>query len=122
VFAEELTPAAVLAGLRAGRSWIAASRDVDLSLTASAGARTAGVGEVLHAESVEVSVRVRGVADGHITLHTERGGVHATALSPDGVAEVTWETRASGAGFVRVVVRDRDGSVAALTNPILLAA
>lgn len=122
VFAEELTPAAVLAGLRAGRSWIAASRDVDLTLTASAGARTAGVGEVLRAEAVEVSVQVRGVADGHVTLHTERGGVHATTLPPDGVAEVIWETRASDAGFVRVVVRDRDGSVVALTNPILLTA
>jgi hypothetical protein len=122
VFAEELTPAAVLAGLRAGRSWIAASRDVDLSLTASAGARTAGVGEVLHGESVEVSVRVRGVADGQVTFHTERGEVHAATLPPAGVAAVTWETRASDAGFVRVVVRDRDGPMAALTNPILLAA
>jgi hypothetical protein len=48
--------------------------------------------------------------------------VHAATLPPAGVAAVTWETRASDAGFVRIVVRDRDGPMAALTNPILLAA
>jgi hypothetical protein len=120
VFADALTPAAVLAGLRAGRSWVAASRDVELTLTASAGARAAGIGDVLHAERVVVAASVRGVASGRLSFHTEQGPVHSVTLPPGGAGEVIWETRASDAGFVRVVVRHRDGSMAALTNPIVL--
>lgn len=120
VFAEALTPAAVLAGLRAGRSWIAASRDVDLTLTATAGTRVAGIGDVLQADQIVVAVSVRGVASGRVSFHTERGQVHSATLPPDGAGEVIWETRASDAGFVRVVVRDRDESMAALTNPVRL--
>lgn len=49
VWAESLTPGAILAGIRAGRSWIAASTDVSLSVTASTGERSAGIGERLAA-------------------------------------------------------------------------
>jgi hypothetical protein len=120
VLADELTPTAVLAGLRAGRSWIAASRDVELSLTASAGARVAGIGGVLRAEQVVVAVSVRRVASGRVSFHTEQGRVHSATLPPSGTGEVTWEARASDAGFVRVEVRDRGGAMAALTNPVQL--
>lgn len=47
VFAEELSTQAVLAAIRAGRSWIAGSADVDVSFTAGADGRVAGVGERL---------------------------------------------------------------------------
>jgi hypothetical protein len=120
VLADEPTPAAVLAGLRAGRSWIAASRDVELTLTASAGARVAGIGDVLQAEEVVVAASVRGVASGRVSFHTERGRTHSATLPPGGTGEVAWEARASDAGFVRVEVRDRDGAMAALTNPVRL--
>jgi glyoxylase-like metal-dependent hydrolase (beta-lactamase superfamily II) len=120
VLADALTPAAVLAGLRAGKSWIAASRAVDLTLTATADTRVAGIGDVLQADEVLVAVSVRGVTSGHVSFHTERGQVHSATLPPDGAGEVIWETRASNAGFVRVVVRDRDGSMAVLTNPVRL--
>ncbi|MGP3938622.1 CehA/McbA family metallohydrolase [Streptomyces sp. 6N106] len=43
VFAEELSTEAILAGIRAGRSWIAESADVDVSFTANADGRVAGV-------------------------------------------------------------------------------
>ncbi|WP_214405489.1 CehA/McbA family metallohydrolase [Pseudonocardia lacus] len=120
VLADELTPTAVLAGLRAGRSWIAASRDVELTLTVSADARVASIGDVLLAEDVVVEASVRGVASGRVSFHTERGRTHAATLPPSGTGEVIWEARASDAGFVRVEVRDRDGAMAALTNPVQL--
>src|SRR6476660_9432272 len=47
VSAEELGTDAVLAGIRAGRSWIAGSATIDLLVTASTGDRSAGVGERL---------------------------------------------------------------------------
>lgn len=121
VRADALTPAAVLAGLRAGRSWIAAGRHVELTLTAGTDDQIAGIGDVLRADEVTVTAAVRGVPSGRISVHTGRGTARSATLPPDGAGEVVWETRASDAGFVRVVVRDRDGSMAALTNPIRLA-
>ncbi len=120
VLADELTTAAVLAGLRAGRSWIAASRDVELTLTASAGARVAGIGEVLNAEEAVVAASVRGVGSGCVSFHTEQGRIHSATLPPDGAAEVIWHVRASDAGFVRVEIRDGGGVMAAMTNPVQL--
>jgi hypothetical protein len=120
VLADELTPTAVLAGLQAGRSWIAASRDIELTLTASAGARMAGIGEVLQAEEVVVAASVRGVALGRVSFHAERGRIHLAALPPSGTGEVIREARASEAGLIRVQVRGGDGAMAALTDPVLL--
>ncbi|WP_189135575.1 hypothetical protein [Wenjunlia tyrosinilytica] len=60
VFAKELSTEAVLAGIRAGRSWISESADMDVSFTANADGRAAGVGEELttHGGQVEVQVAV----------------------------------------------------------------
>ncbi|GAA0932656.1 CehA/McbA family metallohydrolase [Pseudonocardia zijingensis] len=122
VFAEALTPAAVLAGLRAGRSWIAASRDVELTVNATGGGRVAGIGEVLRADEAVVAATVRGVPSGRVSIHTERGLVHSATLPPGGAGDVSWATCADEAGFVRLVVRHHDGSMAALTNPVRLTA
>jgi hypothetical protein len=75
---------------------------------------------VLQAERAVVAASVRGVASGRLSFHTEQGRVRSVTLPPGGADEVTWETPATDAGFVRVVVRHRDGSMAALTNPIVL--
>lgn len=76
VLAEDLSVDAILAGIRAGRSWIAESAAVELSLTVSAGGRSAGIGERLKAGDApaEVRVDVRGVPSGTVSFHTERGG------------------------------------------------
>ncbi|MFD6721425.1 hypothetical protein [Streptomyces sp. NPDC060131] len=57
VFAEELSTAAILAGIRAGRSWIAESADVEVSFTAHADGRVAGVGEQLTTRGGQVAAR-----------------------------------------------------------------
>ncbi|WP_328719967.1 CehA/McbA family metallohydrolase [Streptomyces sp. NBC_00247] len=122
VFAEELSTSAVLAALRAGRSWIAGSAAVDVSFTATAGAKTAEVGGCLDTGGREVVVRarVRGVPSATVSFHTERGAVHHTELSPEGSGEVEWRTTAQESGFVRAEVRDPRGHMAALTNPVAL--
>lgn len=68
-----------------------------------------------------MTARVRGVPSGRVSFHTERGTVHPAALPPGGAGTVAWETPSDEAGFVRAAVRDQHGSVAALTNPIVLA-
>ncbi|MEJ3749591.1 CehA/McbA family metallohydrolase [Actinomycetes bacterium KLBMP 9797] len=118
VRADELSAGAVLAGIRAGHSWLADSVAVELSVTAAAGDRTAGIGERLATggEPATVRVDVGGVPSGTVSFHTARGEAHREALP----GTVTWQTTAAESAFVRVEVRHPDGQMAALTNPIIL--
>ncbi|MFC0006973.1 CehA/McbA family metallohydrolase [Micromonospora siamensis] len=122
VLAEELSTEAVLAGIRAGRSWIAESAAVELELTVSAGDRSAGIGDRLETagDPAEVRVSVRGVPSGLVSFHTERGTAHRESLPEDGTGTVRWHTAADASAFVRVEVRHPDRTMAALTNPVVL--
>ncbi|MFF0295262.1 CehA/McbA family metallohydrolase [Kitasatospora sp. NPDC004614] len=113
VFAEQLSAPAILAALRAGRSWIAESATVELELTAEADGRRAGIGEHLATAGrpVELRLRLSGVPDPRVRVHTERGKADWAAGRSTSAAETS---------FVRVEVRHPDGRMAALTNPILL--
>jgi hypothetical protein len=123
VLADELSTGAVLAGIRAGRCWVAESAAVGLSLEVSAGERRAGVGERLDTggEPAAARVEVRGVPRGVVSLHTDRGKVHRGQLSQDGSGVSRWRTSAEESAFVRVEVRHSGGHMAAFTNPIILA-
>ena len=123
VAAEELTPAAILAGIRAGRSWIAESAAVELAFTVTVGGRSAGIGDRLETQGGPAAVRVlvRGVPGGGVTFHTEKGVAHRVSLPATGSDDVQWETSAAEVGFVRVEVRHPGGRMAALSNPILLS-
>ncbi|MER6916653.1 CehA/McbA family metallohydrolase [Streptomyces sp. NPDC000594] len=121
VFAEEPSPAAILDGLRAGRSWIAGSAAVELSFTVHGGGGSAGIGGTLRGGGpVAVRVRVGGVPSGTVQLHTERGRAYTAGLPPEGSGTVEWATDAGESGFVRAEVRHPDGAMAAVTNPVLL--
>jgi hypothetical protein len=122
VTAPELTAAAILDGIRTGRSWIAGSAEVWLDFSAAAGPRHAGIGERLETEGEQVIVRaqVRGVPGGTVTVHTERGVAHRATLPVGGSDVALWQTAAAESGFVRVEVRHADGQMAALSNPITL--
>ncbi|GGV74845.1 hypothetical protein GCM10015535_04260 [Streptomyces gelaticus] len=122
VLAEELSVDAVLAGIRAGRSWIAESAAVQLSFTVSAGGRSVGIGERLEAGGAPVGVRadVRGVPSGTVSFHTERGRAHHASLPASGSGTVQWRTGTAESAFVRVEVRRPDGRMAALGNPVVL--
>ena len=128
VRAEELSTDAVLAGIRAGRSWIAESAAVELSFTVSAGsgsgagAQRVGAGGRLETcgGPVVAQVGVRGVPSGVVSFHTGEGKVHVASLSAAGVGAVEWRTGARESPFVRVEVRHPGGRMAALSNPVTL--
>ncbi|MGW3086182.1 CehA/McbA family metallohydrolase [Streptomyces sp. NPDC001108] len=122
VLSEELSTRAILAGIGSGRSWIAESAEVDVSFTARADGRVAGVGEQLatHGGRVEVRAAVRGVPAADISFHTDGGKVHRASLPGDGAGAVRWHTTAEESMFVRIEVRHPHGHIAALTNPIVL--
>jgi len=122
VLADELSTGAVLAAIRAGRSWIAGSAAVGLSLTASAGRRSTGIGGQLKTCDHPAVVRadVRGVPAGTVSFHTERGRMHQASLPGNGPGAVEWRTSAAESAFVRIEVRDPQGHMAALTNPVIV--
>jgi len=122
VLAEELSAAGVLAGIRAGRSWIAESAAVELSFTVSARNRIAGIGERLETgdEPAVANAVVRGVPSGTVGFHTERGQAHRASLPDSGSGAVEWSVSAANSAFVRVEVRHPDGRMAALGNPVIL--
>ena len=124
VMAEELSTRAILAGLRAGRSWIAESQSIDVSFTATSGDRSAGIGGQLETagEMADVVLTVRhGIASGIVSIHTDAGQVHSQALPTAGAGVVAWRTRAGESSYVRAEIRHPDGAMAALTNPIILS-
>ncbi|MGW6602610.1 CehA/McbA family metallohydrolase [Streptomyces sp. NPDC055036] len=124
VLAEELSTAGVLAGIRAGRSWIAESAAVELSFTVSAGDQSAGIGERLKIgdEPAVARAEVTGVPSGTVSFHTEQGKVHRASLPGSGSGAVEWHVSAAESAFVRIEVRHPEGHMAALSNPIILTA
>jgi PHP-associated/PHP domain len=123
VLADELSTAAVLAGLRAGRSWLADSTTVWLSFEVVAGDRGAGIGDRVRAngEPLVARLEVRGVPSGSVSFHTEQGVAHRLSLPANGSDTREWRFSVEDTGFVWVQVRYGDGSMAAITNPVLIS-
>ncbi|SPE56121.1 Histidinol phosphatase of the PHP family protein [Streptomyces netropsis] len=131
VLAEDLSRTALLAGIRAGRCWIAESSAVGLSFSASGGRGAhAGIGERLHVDRdapVTVRLDVTGVTGCSASFVTDQGRLFTTPVPADG--KVEWRTTASYAAYVRAEVRHppadggasgMPGAFAALTNPVFL--
>ena len=123
VLADELSTSAVLAGIKAGTSWIAGSAEVSLSLEVRAGDRTAGIGEQLDAGGEPAVVRavVGGVPSGTVSFHTDQGTIRREPLPDDGPGTIEWRTSAEESAFVRVEVRHPGQQMAALSNPVILS-
>ncbi|MGH3312069.1 MAG: CehA/McbA family metallohydrolase [Streptomyces sp.] len=131
VHADELSRHALLEGIRAGRSYLAESSRISLTLTAS-GPRGehAGIGERLALDpDAEVAVRleVTGAAEGATArLLTDQGEMLTGEVS---AKPLEWRTTASLATYVRAEIRHSPaegsppglpGAMAAMTNPIWL--
>jgi hypothetical protein len=140
VHADDLNRDAILAGIKAGHSWIAESSSVALGLTATGHGRQAGIGETLElplGAPVDVRVDVSGVPNGTVRIITDEGQMHQESLDAGGSGTVIWRTTASLAAYVRAEVRHpladgtpghgntmgpglQWGPMAALTNPNIL--
>ncbi|MEV8568306.1 CehA/McbA family metallohydrolase [Streptomyces sp. NPDC051322] len=131
VLADELSREAILAGIRAGRSYIAESSAISLAFGASGGrARHAGIGERLRVPAdtpVTVRLEVTGAPSGCTAdFVTDQGTLYSVALPASGAAAVEWATTPAYAAYVRAEVRHPPvvpglpGPLAALTNPVFL--
>ncbi|MEV6833814.1 CehA/McbA family metallohydrolase [Streptomyces sp. NPDC051133] len=127
VHATSLSRAAVLDGVRHGRSYLAESAQVTLNLTARCGGRQAGPGDSLpvsFSDPVEVTVTVTGAPGTILALHTEWGPMLATTVGGDGHGRLDWHGWGIASVFARAEVRRPEpGSstldqMVALSNPV----
>jgi hypothetical protein len=124
VGAEQLGRAGVLAGLRAGRVYLAVGPEIAVGLQAAVGDRAGGLGDRLAGrpeEQVAVRLAVRGAPAGEVTLHA-RDGVAHHAHVPAGEAELRWQAPLGELGYLRAEVRRPGGELVAMTNPLWLPA
>ncbi|WP_189135686.1 CehA/McbA family metallohydrolase [Wenjunlia tyrosinilytica] len=134
VLADDLERHALLAGIRAGRSWIAESSSVDLGFSAAGGRGVhAGIGgrlRVRPSDPVTVRLDVSGAPAGALVrFMTDEGQLSQTALGASGSGTATWRTTASCSAYVRAEVRrppadggasGLPGPMVAMTNPVFL--
>lgn len=131
VLADDLTREAIQEGIRAGRSYIAESKNVSLTFTASGGpGRQAGIGgrlEVDRDTPVTVRLEVTGAPRCTVRFVTDQGVLFTSAPLPvAGSGIVEWRTTPSYAAYVRAELRHEaavgplPGAPAAFTNPIFL--
>ncbi|TLS46224.1 phosphoesterase [Streptomyces montanus] len=131
VLADDLTREAIQEGLRAGRSYIAESKSVSLTFTASGPkGEHAGIGGRLRVDRddpVTVRLEVTGAPRCTARFVTDQGVLHTSPVLPvSGSGTVEWRTTAQYAAYVRAELRHEaaitslPGPLAAFTNPIFL--
>ncbi|WP_369366321.1 CehA/McbA family metallohydrolase [Streptomyces sp. CG4] len=133
VLADDLTREAIQEGIRAGRSYVAESKNVVLGFTATGGrGQQAGIGERLEvADDTPVTVRleVSGAPRCSVRFVTDQGVLYTSDPLPvSGAGTVEWRTTPAYAAYVRAEVRHETalgpvpGALAAFTNPVFLGA
>ncbi|MFI7410684.1 CehA/McbA family metallohydrolase [Streptomyces sp. NPDC049627] len=131
VLADDLTREAIQEGIRAGRSYVAESKNVSLTFTVSGGrGEQAGIGERLEVDrDTPVTVRLEASGAPRCTVRfvTDQGVLFTSAPLPvAGSGVVEWRTTPSYAAYVRAELRHEaaagplPGALAAFTNPIFL--
>jgi hypothetical protein len=131
VLADSLERAALLRGLKAGRSWLAESAAVELTFTATANGRTVGIGDRLPAgtgTAFEVTAVVAGVPGTTVSILDQLGVEHTETVPASGAATVSWTTFPRYTRWVRAEVRRPSGGInttvpnamVAMTNPLFL--
>ncbi|MFF3911488.1 CehA/McbA family metallohydrolase [Streptomyces sp. NPDC001848] len=131
VLADDLTREAVQEGIRAGRSYVAESKNVSLTFTASGGhGEQAGIGERLRVDRdtpVTVRLEVRGAPRCTVRFVTDQGVLFTSGPLPvTGSGTAEWRTTPAYAAYVRAELRHEaaagpvPGALAAFTNPIFL--
>ncbi|GAA3822233.1 CehA/McbA family metallohydrolase [Streptomyces chiangmaiensis] len=131
VLADDLTREAIQEGIRAGRSYVAESKNVSLTFTAAGGrGEHAGIGERLRVDRdtpVTVRLEAQGAPRCTVRFVTDQGVLFTSDPLPvTGSGTVEWRTTAQYAAYVRAELRHEaavgplPGVLAAFTNPIFL--
>lgn len=131
VLADSLRAPDLLAGLKAGRCYLAESSEVEVSATASANGPSAGIGERLPVDigvPVTVEIQVSGAPGTTVSIHDQNGRQASADIPDSGSGTLTWTTYPRHTQWVRAEVRRASGGVnsttpnamVAMTNPIFV--
>ncbi|NUP42152.1 MAG: CehA/McbA family metallohydrolase [Streptomyces sp.] len=131
VLADDLTREAIQDGIRAGRSYIAESKNVTMTFTATGPhGEHAGIGERLGADGdsrVTIRLEVAGAPRCTARFVTDQGVLFTSDVLPvSGTGTVEWHTTPAYAAYVRAELRHETavgpvpGVMAGFTNPIFL--
>ncbi|MGQ0504235.1 MAG: CehA/McbA family metallohydrolase [Myxococcaceae bacterium] len=123
VRAAKLERGAVLDAVKRGHSYLAASKDISLSLSAVGPSGWAEIGETLTVspkDTVRVIAHVSGAPNASVSLITQAGSVETLVLDSAGTRTFGWNRAAGELSHVRIEVRDPANASAmlALSNPI----
>ncbi|MFO7633279.1 MAG: CehA/McbA family metallohydrolase [Caldilinea sp.] len=120
VYAEDLTEEAIVAAIKAGRSYISAGPELLLSAHTASGVEGM-IGDTLPPEECTLTVRWRAAHTGdYLRLVVNGRAYHEKIVGEAG--EVQWALAAGQARWCTVELRDADNGMWAVTNPIYFAA
>ncbi|MEU9475507.1 CehA/McbA family metallohydrolase [Streptomyces sp. NPDC048191] len=133
VLADDLTREAIQEGIRAGRSYVAESKNVTLAFSVTGGrGQRAGIGERLEVAvdtPVTVRLEVSGAPRCSVRFVTDQGVLFTgDPLPVSGTGTAEWRTTPAYAAYVRAELRHETaagpvpGALAAFTNPVFLGA
>ncbi|NDJ60546.1 MAG: CehA/McbA family metallohydrolase [Chloroflexi bacterium] len=122
VWAEALTEAAILDGIRRGHAYLSSGPALTFTAEAPTG-ETAMMGDTLTANNAQIRVGWSRCAAGDVVELIHNGSV-AQRLPADGADTATlWAVQTTTApDWYAAAVRDRDGNLRAFTNPIFFKA
>jgi hypothetical protein len=121
VQASGLSRAGIMQGLRARRAYLVADRSLNLAFTAGVGKVSASIGDTLAVAAKQrliVAFELRGASSGTVTLLSESGVLATSPVAATGSTAVRWPLPAGRPRYLRVEVRNPQGIMLALTNPI----
>jgi hypothetical protein len=122
VHARRLGRDAILSGLSSGNSYLAASDAVTVDMTAISSDDEAIPGERLEQPPkapITVELYISGVPEAKVTFHTQDSVVKIVSVT-NSSAQIRYETSAEASDFVRAEIRQPEGEMIALTNPVFL--
>jgi hypothetical protein len=122
VYAEDLTEREILSAIRAGHSYLSSGPNLELS--ASAGEERAMMGDVLDlARGTPIHIRARWDAcPGNSQLNLIIDGAARERLPVGASGSATWELPGGDTHWCLLTLRDQNGTMLALTNPIFFEA
>jgi hypothetical protein len=118
VYAEALSEAAILQAISLGHLYLSSGPKLKISATTADGA-CAMMGDLLRGQSAEVTVRWDGAPD-ESCLRLVADGTPQAEFPAMFTGQQTWQVSPERATWYVAELRDKDGTMLALTNPIFL--
>lgn len=123
VKATDLSTASVIRGMRARNVYIVSDPQYSLNVCLKQGDKSADIGEILDVTDPRVllDVSLKGFANAKLIIISQEGDVHSEYSVSDNNFSSVIRLNASNMKWIRLEVRDGNGYMLGLTNPIWIS-